>query len=117
MKSTKQVLQAYFIWLLVGAFSAYTTWMIHTAGIYLVTRAVRSPWRPFGWTSQSVVPYSRLSILVLGGAWLIYVLYLENRLQSHAKESQLWPYVAKVTLGMGFVVVICLALLRLLARN
>ncbi|MEM7128984.1 MAG: hypothetical protein AAF702_21810 [Chloroflexota bacterium] len=116
MKGTKQVLQAYFVWILVGGLSGWTVWMLHSVGIYLVSIWVQSPWRLFGWTSESVQPYSRFSIFILGSAWLIYVLYLENRLQLHARESRLWSYAGRVTVALGLILLICLALLSLSNR-
>lgn len=114
MNSTKRILLAYLLWLIVGAFSGYTAWILHTTGIYLLDKLIQSEnWRPFGWTQFSLVPYSRFSIFVVGSAWLIYVIYLENRIQLHAKESRVWPYVGKVMFATGLVLAVCLILLNL----
>lgn len=105
---------AYGIWLLLAALAAYVAWSFHATIVALVSQLVNSPgYRPFGWTSESVQPFSRFSLFLVGSGGLIYALWLENRLQRAAKEGELWGYALRTLVIMLIILGICLGALRL----
>lgn len=112
-KNNRRVVLAYLLWLLLAICLAYVAWNLHATVVALTAIWVKSPYRPFGWTSESVQPFSRLSIFVIGSAAMIYGLWLENRVQRAGREGHLWPYVFKTLLGLAITLTICLLLLRL----
>lgn len=115
MRTTnRRVLLAYFLWLLLAALLAYVAWTLHAAVVSLVTMWIDTATnRPFGWTSESVQPFSRLSIFIIGSAGLIYGLWLENRLQRAAREENLWVLAARTLVVLLITLGVCLLLLRL----
>lgn len=112
--NTRRTLLTFIIWLMLAAGAAYTAWVLHTTLIYLASRLVTSEtYRPFGWTSESITPLSRLSIFVMGSIWLLYAMWLENRLQNAAKELRLWRYIGRTAVALTGILIVCMVILRL----
>lgn len=104
------------IWLLLSALVAYVGWQIHATLLALVAAWLSSDLpRPSGWATWTLAPISRASILVLGSAWLISVLWLERDLGLYPRPPVFWRRVAKLTGLLVGVVVICWVLVFLLA--
>lgn len=113
-KSNRRMVLAYLLWLLLALFLAYVAWNFHAALVTVVAIWVDSPmYRPFGWTSESVQPFSRLSIFVIGSLAMIYALWLENRLQRASREGNLWQFLVKTFLALVLILAVSLLLLRL----
>lgn len=112
--SNRRVVLAFFLWILLVALTAYVAWTLHATVVTLMSMWVSSPdYRPFGWTSESVQPFSRLSIVIIGSVALLYGLWLEHRLQRSARENKLWRFTLYTLIGLVVVQAVCLLLLRL----
>lgn len=96
------------VWLLLSALVGYVGWQIH-ATLLAVTAAWLSSAlpRPSGWATWTLAPISRASILVLGSAWLIGVLWLERNLGLYPRPGQFWRRVGKLLGWLVGVLLIC----------
>ena len=104
------------VWLLLSALVAFVGWQIH-ATLLTVTAAWLSsdlP-RPLGWATWTLAPISRASILVLGSAWLIDVLWLERDLGLYPLPGAFWRRVGKLLGWLVGAVVICWVIVLLVA--
>jgi hypothetical protein len=98
--SAAAALALYSGWLGLTILAAWVAWQLHTALLYLVAAWLQSDLPlPVGWTSEMLPGLSRLSVLVWGAAWLIWILYLEGDLQRHRKQSHLGTRLLQIFLG------------------
>ncbi|HRW10783.1 MAG TPA: hypothetical protein P5121_37030 [Caldilineaceae bacterium] len=78
------------LWLLLVALATLTAWQLHVTTLYWGTLLINSPtWRPSGWSSESLVGVSKLSILFWGALWLILTFYLEYHLRAAMQRKRL----------------------------
>ncbi|MEZ4864183.1 MAG: hypothetical protein R3C14_22920 [Caldilineaceae bacterium] len=78
------------VWLLLTLLAVVAVWQAHVTTLYLATLLIDNPaWRPSGWSMNSLVGVSKLSVLIWGSCWLITVLYMENRLRTSVTERRL----------------------------
>jgi hypothetical protein len=98
--SAAAALALYSGWLGLTILAAWVAWQLHTAMLYLVAAWLQSDLPvPVGWTSEVLPGLSRLSVLVWGAAWLIWILYLEGDLQRHRKQARLGTRLLQIFLG------------------
>ena len=94
------------IWLLLAAFAGLTAWYLNLAILYLFALWIENPaWRPTYWTASSLVYINKISILVLGSIWLIFITWLEIALRNSALQDRLWKQAGK----MGLILLALLA--------
>ncbi|MEZ4659152.1 MAG: hypothetical protein R2911_16440 [Caldilineaceae bacterium] len=92
------------LWLLLSAFAGLTAWYLNLAILYLFTLWIEHPvWRPTYWTVNMLVYINKLSILGLGGLWLIFITWLEIALRNSALQDRLWLQAGKIGLIIGAV--------------
>jgi len=107
------MLRSYTAWLLLSAFTAYTAWQLHLALIYVLTLVIQNPdLRPVGWNTGTVGLWSRLSIFILGGLWLITILFMEQGLSTSLKEKRLMTQIGRYIATIGIICAICYGLLN-----
>jgi len=100
----------------VAAFAALAAYQVYITLIFVALLMVENPaTRPPGWNTATIYGLSRFLILVLGGLWLLLVLFLEGYLRE-GTWRQLWARVLRVALFIGALYGVCYALLSLLSK-
>jgi len=100
----------------VAAFAALAAYQVYITLIFVALLMVENPaTRPPGWNTATIYGLSRFLILVLGGLWLLLVLFLEGYLRE-GTWRQLWARAWRVALFIGALYGVCYALLSLLSK-
>ncbi|MEZ4621321.1 MAG: hypothetical protein R2867_38275 [Caldilineaceae bacterium] len=77
-------------WLALTLLATVTAWQLHITVLYLAALLIANPTlRPTGWSSETLVGVSKLSILLWGSLWLIFVFYMEFKLRESMQERRL----------------------------
>ena len=77
-------------WLGLTFLAALTAWQLHIASLYLATLLIDNPaLRPRGWSSETLVGVSKLSVLVWGSLWFMLIFYMEYKLREGLQERRL----------------------------
>jgi len=85
--------------------AAFTAWQLHITLLYLTALLIDNPaLRPRGWSSETLVGASKLSILLWGSLWLMLTLYMEYKLRESLKEGRLLYQIARFG---GSLLLIC----------
>ncbi|MEZ4712901.1 MAG: hypothetical protein R3A44_37275 [Caldilineaceae bacterium] len=99
------------LWLLLSAFAGLTAWYFNLAILYLFALWIEHPvWRPTYWNASTLVYINKISILVLGGMWLIFITWLEIALRHSALQDRLWRQTGKIGLIIGAVLALSFAI-------
>lgn len=90
-------------WFILTILATVTAWQLHVTLLYLATLLIQSPnLRLPGWSMSTLVGVSKLSVLIWGSLWLIFVMYVEYQLRMAMREGRLWRQ--SVRYGMGLLV-------------
>jgi hypothetical protein len=99
------------LWIALSTLTAFALWQAHVALLYLAALIIENPQlRPVGWSTRSLVGVSKLSILILGSAWLMFTVYLEQSLRNSViaqrliKQSVKYGVVIGIFWGMAWLV-------------
>ena len=112
-KSHPLLLVGYVVaWLVLVALITLTAWQLHVTTLYLGTLLINSPtWRPRGWSSETLVGISKLSVLFWGSLWMLLTFYLEHQLRDAMKTKRLlrrtgwWSLMLLGTYGLAYWVI------------
>lgn len=97
----------YLIWLGLAALSAWVAWQLHATLLYGAARWLHSDLpRPLGWTENQLVGISKLSILLLGSLWLMWIAFLEGHLRRHADQGHLIKRALQIALLLGGMLIV-----------
>ncbi|MCL4835657.1 MAG: hypothetical protein KJZ86_24670 [Caldilineaceae bacterium] len=104
------------VWLTLCALAGLAAWQFHATLLAVTAAWLQSDLpRPLGWATWTLAPISRASILLLGSGWLIGVLWMERDLGRYAYPRAFWLRAGKLAAGLGGVVVVCWAVVRLVS--
>jgi hypothetical protein len=107
----------YALWGIVAAFAALAAYQVYITLLFVALLMVKNPaTRPPGWNTATIYGLSRFLILVLGGLWLLLVLFLEGYLREGTRRRQFWARAWRVALSIGALYGVCYALLSLLSK-
>jgi len=99
------------IWLLLSGLAIGVAWQAHISTLYLGTLLINHPtWRPTGWSSDTLVGISKLSLLVWASLCFIWIMYIENRLRESVSRRRLLRQSLRFLMGLA----VCFALAYLL---
>mgnify|MGYP001163436001 CR=1 FL=1 len=112
-KSHPLLLVGYVVtWLVLVALITLTAWQLHVTTLYLGTLLINSPtWRPRGWSSETLVGISKLSVLFWGSLWLLLTFYLEHQLRAAMKYKRLlrrtgwWSITLLLLYGIAYLAI------------
>ncbi len=77
-------------WIGLTILAALTAWQLHITTLYLATLLIDNPaLRPRGWSSETLVGVSKLSVLVWGSLWFMLLFYMEYKLREGLQERRL----------------------------
>jgi hypothetical protein len=117
VRGTLSNLGFYALWGIVAAFVALVAYQVYVMLLFIGILIVQNPaTRPPGWNTATIYGLSRFLILVLGGLWLLSVLFLEGYLREGTRRRQLWTRVLRVALFIGALFGLCYALPSLLSK-
>ncbi|MCB0062651.1 MAG: hypothetical protein KDE19_11070 [Caldilineaceae bacterium] len=91
-------------WLVLSILATVTAWQLHVTLLYLTTLLIQNPaLRLPGWSMSTLVGVSKLSVLIWGSLWLIFVMYMEYQLRMAMREGRLWRQ--SIRYGIGLLVI------------
>ncbi len=77
-------------WLALTVLATLAAWQLHITTLYLTTFLIDNPaLRPRGWSSETLVGVSKLSVLIWGSLWLMLTFYMEYKLREGLQEGRL----------------------------
>lgn len=99
------------LWLLLSGLAIGVAWQAHISTLYLGTLLINHPtWRPAGWSSDTLVGISKLSLLIWASLCFIWIMYAENRLRESVNQRRLLRQSLRFLIGLAA----CFALAYLL---
>jgi hypothetical protein len=117
MRRVLKSLGFYALWAGLAALLVLTAYQIYATLIFLGILLIENPeTRPAGWNTGTMTALSRFLILVLGGAWLFVVSYLEGYLREASEQGQLRNRVTRLVLimiaifGVSYILLLLLSL-------
>lgn len=98
----------FLIWLLLSGLAIGVAWQAHISTLYLGALLINHPtWRPTGWSSDTLVGISKLSILIWASLCFIWVMYAENRLRESVNRRRLLQQSLRFLLILGAIFALC----------
>ncbi|MCB0161652.1 MAG: hypothetical protein KDD83_26125 [Caldilineaceae bacterium] len=85
-----QAALAIIVWIALAALAVLAGWYLLAAILSMAGWLIESPWRPYGWSQEILVPLSRFVTLILGAAWLFLVMFMEYDLRRASSEGRFW---------------------------
>lgn len=77
-------------WLALTLLAVLTAWQLHLTTVYGAALLIDSPtWRPRGWSTETLVGVSKLSVLVWGSLWFMLTFFMEYKLREGVQERRL----------------------------
>ena len=108
MAGPMQWVLCYGMWILLSALVGVVAWYLHTTVLSVTALVIENPTlRPYGWSADSLVGVHKLSIFILGSAWLIVSMWLEGALRRSLLEGRFWFFVGRMTAGLVLIGVVC----------
>lgn len=101
-------LLCYGVWILLSVVAGVVAWYLHTLILYLTALVIENPaWRPLGWSLDSLVGVSKLSVLVVGSLWLLVTMWLEGALRRSLLDRRFWRFAGRATAALVLVWLLC----------
>jgi hypothetical protein len=77
-------------WLILSLLAVLAAWQLHLTTLYGAALLIDNPaWRPRGWSTETLVGVSKLSVLVWGSLWFMLTFFMEYKLREAVQERRL----------------------------